>query len=205
MPDQKLRPLTDDGTITRTVEALAARNFDAVVAQTSAEALEILIDLVPAEAEVYVGTSETLDSIGYTEYFQKNHNDKNLHGKVEAESDPAKRRELHRMSSVAEYIVGSVQAIAETGEILVASASGSQIGAYAFGAKNVILVAGTQKLCHNLSDAMARVRGYTLEKHDEWLAEKGIGPAPIGKLMVMEKEVVPGRVRVILVKENLGW
>lgn len=152
-----------------------------------------------------MGTSETLDTIGYTDYFQQNHSDKNLHGKVEAEPDPAKKRELRRMSTVAEYMVGSVQAIAETGEILVASASGSQIGGYAFGAKQVILVAGTQKICPTLSDAIARVRGYTLERHDEWLAEKGIGPAPIGKFMIMEKEVVPGRVRVILVKEDLGW
>jgi len=205
MTDQEPRPLADEGAIARTVEALAARNIEAVVARTPAEARGILIDLVPPEAEVYVGTSETLDAIGYTDYFKRNHNGKNLHGKVEAESDPAKRRELHRMSTVAEYIVGSVQAIAETGEILVASASGSQIGAYAFGAKQVILVAGTQKICPSLSDAIARVRGYTVEKHDEWLAEKGIGPAPIGKLMIMEKEVVPGRVRVILVKEDLGW
>ena len=205
MPEQEPRLLADDGAIARTVEALAARNINATVAQTPEEAKEILIGLIPPEADVYVGTSETLEAIGYTEYFQLKHGDKNLHAKVEAETDAAKRRELHRLSTVAEYIVGSVQAIAETGEILVASNSGSQIGAYAFGAKHVILVAGTQKICPSLSDAIARVRGYTVEKHDEWLAEKGIGPSPIGKLMIMEKEVVPGRVRLVLIKEDLGW
>ena len=89
--------------------------------------------------------------------------------------------------------------------MVIASSSGSQIGAYAFGAKQVILVSGTQKICPSLSDAITRVRGYSTNKHDEWLAEKGIGPAPIGKLLILEKEAQLGRVTVLLIKEDLGW
>ena len=197
--------LADETAIQQTVESLAARNMEAIVVESGDRALEILKELVPPGSEVFFSTSETLDSIGYTKFLHGNPSYKNLHELIDAEPDPAKQREMRRLASVAEYYVGSVQAITETGEILVASASGSQIGAYAYGAKHLVLVAGTQKLCPTLSDAFDRVRGYTLEKHDQWLAEKGVGPAPIGKLLIMEKESTEGRVQVILIKEKLGW
>ena len=205
MADQGPKVLPDETSITRTVAALSRRNIDATVVGTSAEALEQLIELVPSGAELFPGTSETLDSIGYTRYVRQNPRYINLRDKLEVEPAPEKQRELRRLSTVAEYFVGSVQAIAESGEVLVASSSGSQIGAYAFGAKHVILVAGTQKICPSLSDAIARVRGYTLEKHDQWLAKRGINPAPIGKFMILEKEAAVGRVRMVLIKEDLGW
>ena len=205
MPGQHSKTLANETTIQRTVESLSARNMEATVVENSAEALEVLKKFVPSGSQVFFSTSETLDAIGYTEFLHGNPNFENLHDQLEAETDPAKQRELRRMASVADYYVGSVQAITETGEILVASSSGSQIGAYAFAAKHLVLVAGTQKICPSLSEAMDRVRGYTLDKHDEWLAEKGIGPMPIGKLLIMEKEALPGRVRVLLIKEQLGW
>ena len=114
-------------------------------------------------------------------------------------------RKLWWDSSIAEYFIGSVQAIAETGEIVIASASDSQISAYAFGAKNVILVAGTQKICADLADAIERVRGYTVDRHDQWLEERGVSASPIGKLMIMEYETAPERVNLILIQEELGW
>ena len=197
--------LADETAIQRTLGSLTARSMEATVVESGGEALEILKELVPPGSEVFFSTSETLDSIGYTRFLHENPSYKNLHELIDAEPDPTKQREMRRLASVAEYYVGSVQAITETGEILVASASGSQIGAYAYGAKHLVLVAGTQKLCPTLSDAFDRVRGYTVEKHDQWLAKRGAGPAPIGKLLIMEKESMVGRVRVVLIKENLGW
>ena len=112
---------------------------------------------------------------------------------------------MRRLATVAEYFIGSVHAIAETGEVVIASGSGSQLGAYVYGARNVIWVAGTQKICPTLSDAVARVRGYALKRHDQWAVERGSAASPIGKLLVFEKEVLAGRVQMVLVKESLGW
>ena len=54
--------------------------------------------------------------------------------------------------------------------------------------------------------AMQRVRGHTLVKHDQWLAEwRPRAPTPIGKLGIIEHESQAGRMTVILVKERLGW
>ena len=205
MAQEFLRPLASEMSILRTLESLTQRNLNALVVDSADEALSLLISLVPSGSEVYCGTSETLTGIGFPEFIRNNPAYRSLDQEFESESDPQIKLELRRLSSISEYYVGSVQAISESGEVVIASSSGSQIGAYAFGAKQVILVSGTQKICPSLSDAITRVRGYSTNKHDEWLAEKGIGPAPIGKLLILEKEAQLGRVTVLLIKEDLGW
>ena len=191
--------------ISRTIEALAARNVEAVLVESRESALARLKELVPEGCEVFVSTSETLDTIGYTEYMHGNDRYINLHDRMLAQPDAASQREFRRTTTTADYFVGSVQAIAETGEIVVASGSGSQVGAFAYGARRVIMVAGTQKICPTLAEAEARTRGFTLERHDRWLEGRGSGPAPIGKFLVMEHEPVVGRITMILIPESLGW
>ena len=191
--------------ISRTIAALASRNVDAVLVESRAEALAMLKELVPEGSEVFVSTSETLDTIGYTEYMHGNDRYVNLHDQMLAQPDAASQREFRRTTTTADYFVGSVQAIAETGEIVVASGSGSQIGAYSYGARRVILVAGTQKICPTLAEAEARTRGFSLERHDRWLEGRGAAPAPIGKFLVMEHEPMAGRISMILIPESLGW
>ncbi len=197
-------PATADS-INRTIEALAARNVDAVLVEGREAALAKLKELVPEGSEVFVSTSETLDTIGYTEYMDGNDRYVNLHDQMVAHTDPVAQREFRRKTTIADYFVGSVQAIAETGEIVVASGSGSQIGAFSYGAKRVIMVAGTQKICPTLADAEARTRGFTLEQHDRWLEGRGSTPTPIGKYLVMEHEPMVGRITMILIPESLGW
>ena len=191
--------------IKRTIEALAARNVGAFLVESREAALAKLLELVPEGSEVFVNTSETLATIGYTDHMHGNDRYINLHDQMMALPDPAAQREFRRKTTTADYFVGSVQAIAETGEIVIASGSGSQIGAYSYGARKVILVAGTQKICPTLAEAEARTRGWTLELHDRWLEGRGVAPTPIGKLLVMEHEPVVGRISMVLVPESLGW
>ena len=191
--------------IQRTIEALAARNVEAFLVDSREAALAKIQELVPEGSEVFVNTSETLETIGYTDYMHGNDSYVNLHDQMTAQPDPAAQREFRRKTTAADYFVGSVQAIAETGEIVIASSSGSQIGAYSYGARRVILVAGTQKICPSLAEAEARTRGWTLELHDRWLEGRGVAPTPIGKYLVMEHEPVVGRISLVLVTESLGW
>ncbi|MCY3692852.1 MAG: lactate utilization protein [Chloroflexi bacterium] len=191
--------------ISRTIEALAARNVVAELVESREAALARLKELVPEGCEVFVSTSETLDTIGYTEYMHDNDRYINLHDQMLEQPDAAAQREFRRTTTTADYFVGSVQAIAETGEIVVASGSGSQIGAFAYGARRVIMVAGTQKICPTLAEAEERTRGFTLERHDRWLEGRGGSAAPIGKFLVMEHEPVGGRITMLLIPESLGW
>ncbi len=184
---------------------LDARNVEAILVEDGAAALARLKELVPEGSEVFVNTSETLTTIGYTDYMHGNDRYVNLHDRMMDQPDPAEQREFRRRTTIADYFVGSVQAIAETGEIVVASGSGSQIGAYSYGARRLILVAGTQKICPTLAEAEARTRGWTLEVHDRWLEGRGVAPTPIGKYLVMEHEPNVGRITMLLIPETLGW
>ena len=82
----------------------------------------------------------------------------NLKEGVVAEKDPQKRMELARQATLADYFLGSVHAVTMTGQLVVGSGSGSQIAAYAFMAKNLILVVGTHKITPNLDEALRRLR-----------------------------------------------
>ncbi len=197
--------IADATSVQRTIEALATRNVEAFLTESADAALDKLKELVPEGSEVFVNTSETLSTIGYTEYMHGNERYVNLHDQMLAQPDPAAQREFRRKTTTADFFVGSVQAIAETGEIIIASSSGSQIGAYSYGARRVVLVAGTQKICPTLAEAEARTRGYTLERHDRWLEDRGVAPTPIGKYLVMEHEPVVGRISLVLIPESLGW
>ena len=147
MPAADPDTIADPQSIQRAIEALATHNVDSVLVNSREEALAKLRELVPEGSEVFVNTSATLEAIGYTEYMHGNQNYVNLHDQMMALPDPVAQREFRRKTTTADYFVGSVQAIAETGEIVIASSSGSQIGAYSYGARRVILVAGTQKIC----------------------------------------------------------
>jgi L-lactate utilization protein LutB len=197
--------LPDAAAIARTVEALQARNIRVIVANTREEARHALIQLLPEGAEICDSTSETLDAIGFTAFVRGNPRYTNLHDAYAAEPDLAKRNDLRRRASSADYFIGSVQAIAETGEVFVASSTGSQLAPYTYAAKHVIWVVGVQKIVPTFDAAMQRVRGHTLARHDQWLADMGRAPTPIGKLGIIEHESQAGRITLILVNELLGW
>ena len=203
--EQWSKLVVDEPAIRRTVEGLKERNVAAMVAENGEEARQMLIDLIPDGAEVFKSTSETLDTIGYSDYIRETDRYKNLYLEISEEPDRERQRELRRRASVAEYYVGSVHAIAETGEVIVASGSGSQLGAYVYGAKTVIWVAGVQKICPTFEDALARVRGFSVERHHEWATSQGRAAAPMGKLMIFENEQNPDRLKMVLIKESLGW
>ena len=195
----------DQTAIDRTVAGLKSRNVDAVVAENGDEARQMLIDMIPDGAEVFKSTSETLDTIGYSDYIRETDRYRNLYLEISEEPDRDRQRELRRLASVAEYYVGSVHAVAETGEVIVASGSGSQLGAYVYGAKTVIWVSGVQKICPTLDDALERVKGFSVERHHEWSTAQGRPAAPLGKLMIFESEQNPDRIKMVLIKESLGW
>lgn len=133
-----------------------------------------------------MSTSETLDTIGYTECMDGNDRYINLHDQMLAHTDLVAQREFRHKATIADYFVGSVPA-------------------FSYGAKRVIMVAGTQKICPTRADAEARTRGFTLEQHDRWLEGRGSAPTPMGKYLVMEHEPVVGRITMILIPESLGW
>jgi hypothetical protein len=90
--------------------------------------------------------------IGFVDILKSGrHSWKNWKDMILAEKDEAKQMKLRRENVSSDYFLGSVHAVAETGEVVIASNSGSQLPSYAYASKNVMWVAGTQKTVAKLS------------------------------------------------------
>src|SRR2546427_7891862 len=194
--------------ITRTIEALKNRGIYTELVDTQREALRLIAARIPEGAQVMTGASTTLDQIGFTELLKSGvHKWKNLKQEIMSEKDPAKQGSLRVQATGAEYFVGSVQAVAETGEVVVVSASGSQIPAYAFNARNIVWVVGTQKIVPSLEEALRRVREHALPLESARMKTQGFPGSMIGKILILEREPPQlGRnLTMILVNEKLGF
>lgn len=194
--------------IDKVITALKERNVEAIVVKNKAEALAKIKELIPHGASVNNGSSTTLSEIGYVDYLKSGtHGWNNLHAAVIAEKDPVRQAELRNASLFAEYYLGSVHALAETGEMIIASASGSQLPPIVFTSKNVIFVVGTQKIQATYEEAMKRVREYVVPLEDKRMKSTGAAGTVLAKIVTFEREpAFMGRsIRVILVKEKLGF
>ena len=113
-------------------------------------------------------------------------------------------REIRKLAAAPDYMLGSVHAITETGDLVVASASASQLGPYASGAGRVILVVGVQKIVRNLDEALRRIEQRVFPYEDTMVRERLNTGTFIGKILIIRREWIAGRVIVILVREPLG-
>lgn len=190
-----------------TAAALQSRGFNVHVVDTAAQALAKVQVLIPAGSKIMTGGSQSLRDIGLEAMLiAKTHPWVNLKDAILAETDPVKQGELRAQSVLSPYFLGSVHAIAESGEIVVASGSGSQLPSYTFTSKNVIWVVGTQKIVPTLDAAIKRVREYSLPREDERMKSLGAPESRITKLLIIESEppFVQRNVNVILVNELVG-
>lgn len=199
-------PSTD--IIDKTAEALRERGIEVFIATDRVEALAKIKELVPKGASVNNGSSRTLEEIGLVDYLKSDvHGWNNLHAAVVAEKDPVKQAELRNASFFADYYFGSVHALAQTGELIIASASGSQMPPIAFTSRNLIFVVGAQKIMPTYDDTMKRLREYVVQLEDKRMKEAGMGGTVLSKIITFEREpaFMGRKVRVILVKEKLGF
>ncbi len=193
--------------IQQTIAAVETRGVKVQLVDTAAEALEKVQGLIPTGVHVMTAASQTLKEIGFEALLKsKSHLWVNLKDEMLAESDPEKRGALRIQSALADYYVGSVQAIVETGEIVTASHSGSQLASYAFSSRNVIWVVGAQKIVPTLDAAMRRIREYSLPLEDERAKAMGMRGSRIGKILIFEMEPPHLRrnINLILVNQVLG-
>ena len=195
--------------VQRTVEAVNGRGIHAELVETKEAALARIKALIPEGCVVMTGSSVTLQQIGFEEILiSGDHPWRNFKADLLAEKDPNKQSALRRQGTLAEFYLGSVNALAETGELVFASGSGSQLPAYAYSSRNVIWVAGTQKITPTLDDALRRVREYVLPLEDQ--RQKSMGNqagSRINRILIIEGE--PAYLRrnltLILVNQVLGF
>jgi hypothetical protein len=195
--------------IQKTILAVKARGVNVEYVEAKEAAHARLQALIPAGVSIYYGASVTLEQIGFIDLLKSgSHPWRNLKAEMLAEKDPLKQSSLRKHGTLADYYLGSVHAIAETGELVFASATGSQLGPYAYSSGNIIWVAGVQKITPSLEAAIRRVREYSLSKEDEHVKSLGnnIGSF-IGKLMIFEREApyLHRNLTLLLVNKVLGF
>lgn len=198
--------LPDLATVERTMAAMERRGFHALHVATRADALQAVLDLMPPGSRVAHGSSTTLQQIGLVDLLTRGERDyQYANSRWMAEADPQQRIRLRgQLSLDADYFLGSVQAIAETGEVVGSDAGGSRQAFYVFGPPRVIWVAGINKIVPTLDDAIRRAREVALPLEDQRVKSTGGAGSFVGKLVIYERER-PGRITAILVGEALGY
>lgn len=199
--------LASPGSIEKVALALKGRNITTIVVDTKEQALAKIKELIPQGAEVMNGSSMTLQEIGFVDYLKEGkHGWRNVHEEILNERDTERKEDLRKQSILADYFLGSVHAITEDGQLVVASASGSQIPSYAFSSDNVIWVAGTQKIVPHLEDGLRRIRDFVFPLENERVKKVGYPGSAIARILIIEREIMPNRhLTLILVKEKLGF
>lgn len=199
--------LPDQQIIDQTLQGLGSRNIKAYFVQTKAQALEKVKSLIPDGQEVMTGSSKTLEEIGFVDLLKSGqHPWKNLKQAIVNEQDKVKQSELRRQSVLSQNFLGSVHAITQAGQLLTASASGSQLPSYAFTSNNVIWVVGAQKIVPTLDDAFKRLQEYVFPLEDAHMKSLGAPGSSIAKVLIFERENLPQRnIHLILVNEKLGF
>jgi len=204
-PNQKFSKLASDKTIEKTVKSLERNGIKAIVVGNSGQAKKEALDMMPAGAEVFTATSQTTEVVSLAKEINESGEYNSVRNKLMAMDRNTKGREMAKLGASPEFVVGSVHAVTEDGQLLIASATGSQLSAEAYSAEKVIFLVGTQKIVKDLQEGLKRIQEYSYPLEDV-RAQKAYGMrSGINKILIINKEMTPGRITVILIKKNLGF
>jgi hypothetical protein len=197
--------LASDESIERAGAALAAAGMTAMVVASGEEARLAVANLLPDNAEVFNNTSRTLEAISVAEDIERSGRYQALRLRLYQMDREMQQQEMRHLVASPDYLVGSAHAVTEEGSLLVASASGSQLGPIVSGGGHVILVVGGQKIVADVAMGLRRIYEYCLPLEDHRAREAyGVGSG-VNNVLIVNRSIAPGRITVILVRESLGF
>ena len=189
----------------RAAAALAAHGFTVEILNDAAAARVRIKDLIPAGASVFTGASETLRLAGIEEDINAGGRYDAIRARGQAMNRATQLAEIWRLMSTPDVIMGSVHAVTETGSLVIASASGSQLPGYAGGSLRAIWVVGAQKVVPDLSSALRRVEEHCLPLESDRAMNVYGKPSAINRLLILNAEPQPGRGIVLLLRVAIGF
>lgn len=195
----------DDARVRRTTSALEANGMTVLRAANASEAKAIVLSLIPDGAQVHHGASQTLDQSGITTEIEKSGRYDAIRPRIWSMDRKTQADEIRRLTASPDVMLGSVHAVTETGSLVAASMGGSQLGPYVAGAGRVILVVGTQKIVSDVEEGLRRVDEYAFPLEDA-RAQAAYGiHSGVNKVLIINREIAPGRITVVFVDEALGF
>jgi YkgG family uncharacterized protein len=189
----------------RAAAALTARGFTVEILDDAAAARARIQDLIPEGASVFTGASETLRLSGIEGDISTSGRYQAIRPRVLAMDRVTEADDIRRLLASPDVVVGSVAALTETGSLVAASASGSQLPAYSGGAARRIWIIGGQKVVPDLGTALRRVEDHCLPLESARAQAVYGQPSAINHLLILNAEPYPGRSTVLLLREAIGF
>ncbi|MEU8384879.1 LUD domain-containing protein [Streptosporangium sp. NPDC048865] len=196
--------LPDEDTISTTVTALEGRGFGVDVVDDADRARKTALNMIAFGSTVMTNTSVTLDQTGIADAVDNSGLYESARDKMNALDHTTQVQERKAVSGQPDFAIGSVHAITRQGELVIASASGSQFANYAWGAARVILVVGLQKVVPDLETARRRLREHSLVLENVRAKAAYGRHSYIGKILEIHQDT-PGRIHLVLVRQVLGY
>jgi hypothetical protein len=204
-PNKEFERVAPDEQIERTRKALEANGIHVRIAQNGEEAKRMFFEVVPDGSEVFLGASVTLEQLGIKDIVDNSGRFNSLRPKIFAMDRATQGREIRKLGGAPDYAAGSVHAVTEKGQVMIASKTGSQLGPYASGAGKVVWVVGAQKLVKDIDEGLRRIYEYCVPREEVHMQELyHTGTAP-NKILIVNGEMRADRTTMIIVKEDIGF
>ena len=204
-PIEEYAKQATDEKIERTSKALEANGIQTLIAETGADAKRLFLELIPEGSEVFLSSSVTLEQLGIVADVDQSGKFDAVRPRMYAMNRETQGREIRKLIAAPDFAAGSVHAVTEDGHVLIASATGSQLGPYASGAGRVIWVVGAQKIVKDLNDGMRRLNEHVVPLEEEHMQKLYKVGTAVNEMLIVNRATRPGRITMILVKEELGF
>jgi acyl-CoA hydrolase len=196
--------LPDDQALAATVVALEEHGISVEVVDDFDAARQAILARIPEGSSVMTNTSVTLQETGIADAINEGGRYESARNKMFALDFATQAQEMKAIGGQPDYALGSVHAITRDGTLVIASASGSQLASYAWGAANVIFAVGAQKLVPTLAAAHERIYQHSLPLEDA-RAQAAYGQhSQVGKILEIHQEL-PGRIHIVLIRQQVGF
>jgi acyl-CoA hydrolase len=196
--------LPDAETLAATIVALEEHGFSVEVVDDPDAARESVLARIPEGSSVMTNTSVTLQETGIADAINDGGPYESIRNRMLALDFATQAREMKAIAGQPDFALGSVHAVTREGAVVIASASGSQLASYAWGATNVIFVVGAQKLVPTLDAARDRIFQHSLKLEDARAYAAYGQNSSVGKILEIHQEL-PGRIHVVLIRQPLGF
>ncbi|HEY2078270.1 MAG TPA: LUD domain-containing protein [Streptosporangiaceae bacterium] len=202
---ERFTTLPDEAALQATVTALEEHGFSVEVVDDLDAARRAVLARIPDGSSVMTNTSVTLAEAGIADAINDGEGRLNsARNEMFALDFATQGQQMKAIGGQPDYALGSVHAVTRDGTLVIASASGSQLASYVWGAANVIFVVGAQKLVPTLAAAHERIYQHSLPLEDV-RAQAAYGQhSQVGKILEIHQEL-PGRIHVVLVRQQVGF
>ena len=209
-----VRKMRNEALGKRVVKALESRNMEAYYAPSKEEAVRIALELIPEGSSINMGGASSVREVGLLDAISRGNY---VFYDRDRAATPEEKQEIALKAFTSDWFLGSVNAMSEDGVFINIDGNANRVAAYAFGPKNVLLIVGMNKVVKTEEDAMSRARNEAAPVN----AQRFGLDTPCVKngscfdckskdciccqIMITRFSRIPGRFKIILVDENLGF